>query len=298
MSIKLWDWDKKPRTMTRFIKKGDIFCFRYDSSRFCFGRIIEHWPQYGSVVEIFDYISNNPSIDEKIIEKSNRAINPIVISSYSLFDRKMEGDWRIIGHQEDYKAFDYDSIFLTFGLDGDWKKKDLYGNITRIPDEEHYKYIQYSNMMDCAVRKMLKNAFGEPVEKNECANTKKSKKKNITDYLNINERPNGIDVLFDIENPKVMAISEEMNNRCSVAYMNGYNWDAFWKAYTFHNNPEILRVMETDPEAGSYSALFDGEDEETISLAKRFADIVKEAIENEDQIYDFLEKHKDEVEWD
>ena len=31
MSIKLWNWDKKPRTMQRYLKRGDIFCFVYAS---------------------------------------------------------------------------------------------------------------------------------------------------------------------------------------------------------------------------------------------------------------------------
>ncbi|WP_408603357.1 Imm26 family immunity protein, partial [Salmonella enterica] len=37
---KFWGWDKKPRTMLRFVKPGDIFCFKLDEDRYCFGRII------------------------------------------------------------------------------------------------------------------------------------------------------------------------------------------------------------------------------------------------------------------
>lgn len=116
MNIKLWGWDKKPRTMDRYIKRGEIFCFRYDDTRYCFGRIIERLPKRGDVVEIFDHISNDPFIDEDTIEKAQRIIPPIFIDPYGLFDRKSEGEWRIIGHQEDYKAFDYDNLYLTFGL--------------------------------------------------------------------------------------------------------------------------------------------------------------------------------------
>ena len=28
--IKIWGWEKKPRTMLRYLKIGDIFCFQYD----------------------------------------------------------------------------------------------------------------------------------------------------------------------------------------------------------------------------------------------------------------------------
>ena len=104
------------------------------------------------------------------------------------------------------------------------------------------------------------------------------------DYLNIIEAPYSTDIYFDIENPKVMAIGEEMNKRCSEAYMNGYNWDAFLKAFIFQENPDILKVMETDSEAGLYSAIFDGEDEKTRMFAMKFAEIIKELIEKEELI--------------
>ncbi len=35
--IKIWGWEKKPRTMLRFLKSGDIFCFKYDDHTYCFG---------------------------------------------------------------------------------------------------------------------------------------------------------------------------------------------------------------------------------------------------------------------
>ena len=298
MSITLWDWDKKPRTMRRFIKRGDIFCFRYDDNRYCFGRIIE-LITVGGLVEIFDFISNNPCIDVDTVEKSERLLPPIPISIYDLFDVKREGDWRIIGHQGDYKATDYDNIYLTFGLDGDWKKEDLYGNITGIPDEEHYNYILCSPKMDGSVKRMLIEFFGEPVEKEEEKELKETNKKiNNYNYLNIIEKPDSTDVCLDIENPKVMAIGAEMQKKCSDAYMNGYNWEAFWRTFVCYKNSDILETMETDSEAGSFSAIFDGEDEEMRMLAKEFAEIVRDAIENENQIYDFLENHKGEIEWD
>ena len=35
--FKLWGWDKKTRTMLRFIKAGDLFCSKLDEQRYCFG---------------------------------------------------------------------------------------------------------------------------------------------------------------------------------------------------------------------------------------------------------------------
>ena len=45
MAIKLWDWEKKPSTQMRYLKRGDIFCFVYDEHSYCFGRIIESVPK-------------------------------------------------------------------------------------------------------------------------------------------------------------------------------------------------------------------------------------------------------------
>ena len=97
--IKIWGWEKKPRTMLRFLKSGDIFCFKYDDHTYCFGRIMSKVIFH--IVEIFDYTSDQPIITGKDILRSGRLlVTPL--DTYSLFDRKSEGEWRIIGRQEDY----------------------------------------------------------------------------------------------------------------------------------------------------------------------------------------------------
>ena len=126
--------------MQRYLKRGDIFCFVYDDNRYCFGRIIEIRPKRFCVAEIFDYTSETPVIDAKTIENATRVIPPVNINAYILFDCKsMGGDWRIIGHQEDYYAPDYDDLFIGWGLEGDWKKEDLRGNLTKTSKEEYDK---------------------------------------------------------------------------------------------------------------------------------------------------------------
>jgi hypothetical protein len=162
MSIELWNWDKKPRTMQRYLKRGDIFCFVYDDTRFCFGRIIEIRPKRFCVAEIFDYISENPVIDEQTIEKATRVIPPVNINVYILFDCKtMGGDWRIIGHQEDYSAPDYDELFIGWGLEGDWKKEDMRGNMTKASKEEYDKCLPHIPITDYTVKELLQGIYGE-----------------------------------------------------------------------------------------------------------------------------------------
>lgn len=61
--IKFWGWDKKKRTMQRFVKNGNIFCFQLDDNRYCFGRIIAKL-LVGHVAELFGFLSPRPEITE------------------------------------------------------------------------------------------------------------------------------------------------------------------------------------------------------------------------------------------
>lgn len=151
----LWGWDKKIRTMLRFVKPGDIFCFELKNGLFCFGRIIAKVAT-GHLAEILDYVSDKPCINLDNIEKGRRLGEPIILDSYGLFDRKAEGEWRIIGHQEEYKAPDFDDIYLTFGIGDDWKRRDLYGNTTKITKEEHFRYILVSPKGDDEVKEFVR----------------------------------------------------------------------------------------------------------------------------------------------
>ncbi|WP_179625274.1 immunity 26/phosphotriesterase HocA family protein, partial [Salmonella enterica] len=86
--------------MLRFVKPGDIFCFKLDEDRYCFGRIITLMT-VGHLSELFDIIKKPPGITELEISNARRIIEPIIVDTYSLFDKKLENgsDWRIIGHQ-------------------------------------------------------------------------------------------------------------------------------------------------------------------------------------------------------
>lgn len=118
------------------------------------------------------------------------------------------------------------------------------------------------------------------------------------DYLNIIEAPYSTDIYFDIENPKVMAIGEEMNKICSEAYMNGYNWDAFFNCYLAKNDPEILDLIESDPEAEMYSAFIEDINDESKAMIKRFGQIIEDLFDNEDKILSFIKDNAEEIEWD
>lgn len=110
---KFWGWDKKPRTMLRFVKPGDIFCFKLDEDRYCFGRIITLMT-VGHLSELFDIIKKSPGITE--LEISNAR--------------------RIIEHQVNYNPKNLDGIYFALGIGDSCKKKNCYGNDFLISESE------------------------------------------------------------------------------------------------------------------------------------------------------------------
>ncbi len=118
------------------------------------------------------------------------------------------------------------------------------------------------------------------------------------DYISIYRLDDGsISVYFGIENDKIFALGEEMNDIREEAYMNGYNWDAFLNYYLTENAPEILEDMESDPEAGSYVAYY-GDGAANEDKAKRLADVIISLVENKEKIFKILREKGDEIEWD
>ncbi|MBJ2188659.1 MAG: hypothetical protein HFJ87_03140 [Muribaculaceae bacterium] len=106
-----------------------------------------------------------------------------------------------------------------------------------------------------------------------------------------------INLLFEDEKPKAIAVGQKMNEINELAYMNGYNWDAFFNYYLARHAPDILESIDPDPEAGSYLAYFE-ETPENEEKALRFADIIVSLIENPEEIYQIIRDHADDIEWD
>ena len=105
------------------------------------------------------------------------------------------------------------------------------------------------------------------------------------------------EVCFYIENPKVMAVAEKMEELCQDAYMNGYNWEAFLSHYLKKNAPDLLEGMEPDPEAGMYAAYYSLTPENE-QKAERFAELIISLIENEEELYRIVQEEGEEIEWD
>lgn len=119
----------------------------------------------------------------------------------------------------------------------------------------------------------------------------------MADYVSIVKYEGGISVCLYIESQKLFTIGEKMNELKEEAYMNGYNWEAFFNYYLKKNAPDILEGMDTDPEAGMYSAYYDLTPENE-SRAEKFVEIIHSLVENEEELYRIVREEGDEIEWD
>lgn len=119
----------------------------------------------------------------------------------------------------------------------------------------------------------------------------------MADYVKSFATDKYAEVCFYIENNNISAIGEKMNGIDENAYMNGYNWEAFFNCYLAKKAPELLEGMNTDPEAGMYVAYYELSDENTVK-ANRFEELIVSLVENERELYDFLRENGGEIEWD
>ena len=119
----------------------------------------------------------------------------------------------------------------------------------------------------------------------------------MNDYVAIVKYEGGISVCLYIENEKLFTIGEKMNAINEEAYMNGYNWEAFLNYYLGKNAPDVLNEMNTDPEAGMYSAYYKLTPENE-KRAEKFVEIIHSLVENEEELYRIVREEGDNIEWD
>jgi len=117
------------------------------------------------------------------------------------------------------------------------------------------------------------------------------------DYIKIMKYGNIINLTFNIEQDKPFDIGEKMNETCADAYMNGYNWEAFFNYYLGKNYPEILEGIDFDPEAGMFTVYYDYTPENEIK-AEKFKAIIIDLIENEEKLYKVIKEEAANIEWD
>jgi Immunity protein 51 len=108
---------------------------------------------------------------------------------------------------------------------------------------------------------------------------------------------NSISVCVYNEHEGLLALGEKINERFEEAYMNGYNWDALIRYYVASVDPDLMNEVETDPEAGMFSA-FMSYSPENLAKMKRFESHVRSILSDEAALMAFIEQNYDEIEWD
>lgn len=134
-------------------------------------------------------------------------------------------------------------------------------------------------------------------DENKKINFEKSSKERNFDYLSIFEHEDSISICLDAGNDKVMSVGERMNEINEEAYMNGYNWEAVFNYYLDKYNPEIKEEMNFDSEAGTFVAYYNNTPSNKIKTEK-FELIIRDLIENEDKLYEFIKAEGENIEWD
>ncbi len=152
--LKVFEWNKKVRTVLRSIRPGDIFMFELEPKRFATGRIMSK-VDFGHVAEILNYFPDSPQISAETLRSAKRVIPPVVLDSYTLFDKKLAGDWRIVAHEEDYSASPSEQVFFGYGAGASFKKVDMFGNEISVAKSEAEKLPSYSPKQDWDMRELV-----------------------------------------------------------------------------------------------------------------------------------------------
>jgi hypothetical protein len=99
------------------------------------------------------------------------------------------------------------------------------------------------------------------------------------------------------ENDGLLQLGERINARFEDAYMNGYNWDVLIRCYMAKIDPDLMAEVQTDPEAGSWSAYISNSPE-NLERMNRLESQIRSMVADEDALMKFIEDHWDEIEWD
>lgn len=119
------------------------------------------------------------------------------------------------------------------------------------------------------------------------------------DCIKLMEMPehDSISVCVYCEKEGLLELGERINEKHEEAYMNGYGWDALVRFYVGEEDPDLMEEVETDPEAGMFSAYMKFSPE-NMEKMKRFEAHVHAILADETALMEFVDAHYDEIEWD
>ena len=122
--------------MLRYINGGDFFCFELpDGKGYGCGRVVAKL-SIGHAVEVYEGVEPLPQFSSGWFDKKVSFYE--IIDSYSLFDRKKEGDWRILVTSCALSVdYDFDAAWFGYGTKGGRQKVNLAGSRFDCSEEEY-----------------------------------------------------------------------------------------------------------------------------------------------------------------
>ncbi|MDD0823078.1 Imm51 family immunity protein [Mannheimia sp. AT1] len=121
----------------------------------------------------------------------------------------------------------------------------------------------------------------------------------MSDYVKteLSEKFRTLSIELDLEDNRLFELGERINAEYEPAYMNGYNWAAFLRAYLSVYRPSLLELLEEDPEAGCYYATYPLSEKNKEKI-RELKNIIVYLVEHEEEILNFIGEHLDNIEWD
>ena len=119
----------------------------------------------------------------------------------------------------------------------------------------------------------------------------------MAEYVKVFSTEKDVELCLYADSERLLGMMEKMEAACPEAYMNGYNWEAFWAYYLEKTDPDILSGMKTDPEAGMYVAYWPLSSENE-ARAGRFEELIRSLVEDEEELCRILREEGDEIPWD
>lgn len=143
----------KKKVKVDAIRRGDIFSFQLKPGVYGFGVIVSKIMD-GHVSEIFDHFSNESSIDVSKLHKT--FYPPLILDSYSIFQKSSEGDWGIVGHQDSYTPSEkVSSTRFAWGVRGDQSVTTIENQHIPVSDDEAAKWPRCQPWGDYDVKEYL-----------------------------------------------------------------------------------------------------------------------------------------------
>lgn len=119
----------------------------------------------------------------------------------------------------------------------------------------------------------------------------------MSEYVTIMEDQDSITLTLYIESDELMEIGEMLNEINPQAYMNSENWDILLDAYLESHAPYLLEDMDSDPEAGLYTAIYPLT-KENRKKAEQFRELLLSFVSEPGTLCQFVAERGKEIEWD